>query len=1031
MSIGEYAFQGCSSLTSVTIADGVTSIGGYAFLGCSRLTSVTIPNSVTSIGVWAFDSCKSLTSITIPNNVTTIGWGAFARCSSLSSITVEDGNMYYDSRNNCNAIIDSNNQLVVGCKYSIIPNSVANIGRYAFYGCSGLTSITIPNSVTSIGSNAFQNCSSLTTIISEIENPFTIDNSVFDFPSNAQLIVPKGTEEKYKVTEGWYKLYNIDKCGDKVYYSYNSTTHTLTISGNGAMNSGFGGAEPDNRPWLSYLTDIQKIVIESGVTTIDWYAFSGCINLTSVTIPSSVTHIDDGAFNGCRGLTTVNIPYGVTSIGNDDWGGAFQGCTGLTSITIPNSVTTIGYKSFAGCTNLISITIPNSVTSIDSDAFRDCSSLESMVVESGNTKYDSRNNCNAIIETTSNTLVAGCKNTIIPNSVTAIGNFAFYGCSGLTSIAIPNSVTSIGGYAFQNCTDLTSLTIPNSVTSIDDGAFMDCKSLTLIISEIENPFVLLDGGEESSITYPFKGIPSYAQLIVPQGTKAKYQTTAGWNRFYNIVESSGKWGNNVYYYYNALTYKLTISGEGPMWNIEDYDEHPWKYLSVKMLEIEPGVTSIGDFAFTRFGMTSVTIPNSVKSIGNYSFLFCGSLASVTIPNSVSSISPGAFQGCGKLTRVVSKIENPFAIDNTVFSNISSDAKLIVPKGTIGKYKATAGWNFANIVEATGSEQGDFSDKGIYFNLKNDGSLEVIGLASWTTIADIPSSIVINGTKYRVTSIGERAFEGRSDITYLSIPYSIKSIGKYAFVDCGSSMTVNIVDPESWCQMELGNEHASPLSSAGKMLVHDIETTSFTVPETVTSIGAFTFYQCRCLESLYLPGSVKSIDSSAFEDCDYLTSLTLGEGLQSIGGSAFEGCKRLTTLTIPSTVNSMLINAFKNCSGLTSVTSEIDNPFMIDTSVFNGIPSNAQLIVPKGTKSKYQATEGWKNFTNIIEVGGLVLEGDVNGDGVVNETDAIDVATYILGKTPTGFKKDAADINKDDMVNVADIVLINKIIKKNR
>ena len=180
---------------------------------------------------------------------------------------------------------------------------------------------------------------------------------------------------------------------------------------------------------------------------------------------------------------------------------------------------------------------------------------------------------------------------------------------------------------------------------------------------------------------------------------------------------------------------------------------------------------------------------------------------------------------------------------------------------------------------------------------------------------LPSSIIISGTKYRVTSIGAYAFKGRSDITYLSIPYSIKSIGEYAFMDCGSSITVNIADPESWCQMQLGNEHASPLSSAGKMLVHDIETTSFEVPSTVTSIGAFTFYQCSCLKSLSIPGTVTSIGSSAFEDCDYLTSLSLGEGLKSIGGSAFEGCKRLANLVLPSTVNSILMNAFKKCIAL--------------------------------------------------------------------------------------------------------------------
>ena len=263
---------------------------------------------------------------------------------------------------------------------------------------------------------------------------------------------------------------------------------------------------------------------------------------------------------------------------------------------------------------------------------------------------------------------------------------------------------------------------------------------------------------------------------------------------------------------------------------------------------------------------------------------------------------------------------------------------------------------------------DISDNGIYYKIKSDGSLEVMGLASWTTVADIPSSITNGGTKYRVTSIGTRAFEGRSDITYLSIPYSVKSIGEYAFMGCGSSMTVNIADPESWCQMQLGNEHASPLSSAGKMLVHDIETTSIDIPETVTSINAFTFYQCSCITSVNIPGTVTSIGSSAFEDCDYLTSLNLNEGLQSIGGSAFEGCKRLTNLVLPSTVNSILINAFKNCVGLTDVYCFAANVPSTDASAFTGVATeNVALHVSDNAANAYKSTWPWSNFKGSIDM----------------------------------------------------------------
>ncbi len=182
-----------------------------------------------------------------------------------------------------------------------------------------------------------------------------------------------------------------------------------------------------------------------------------------IVIPSSVSHegktysvtsIGSVAFYGCSGLTSITIPNSVTSIGND----AFYRCSGLTSITIPNSVTSIGGEAFSGCKVLTSITIPNSVTSIGEFAFSGCSSLTSINVQAGNTKYDSREKCNAIIETASNTLIAGCKNTVIPNSVTIIGEWAFDSCSGLTSVTIPSSVTSIGRGAFEDCPNIQTIT---------------------------------------------------------------------------------------------------------------------------------------------------------------------------------------------------------------------------------------------------------------------------------------------------------------------------------------------------------------------------------------------------------------------------------------------------------------------------------------------------------------------------------------------------------------------------------------------
>ena len=407
--IGLRAFYGCSGLTSVTIPNSVTNIEAYAFYGCSGLTSVTIPNSVTSIGNGAFYDCSRLTSITIPNSVTRIGDGAFAYCSGLTSIKVKSDNTNYDSRDNCNAIIETkSNTLIAGCKKTTIPNSVKSIGGWAFSGCSGLTSITIPNSVTSIG----------------------------------------------------------------------------------------------------------------------YYAFSGCSGLTSITIPNSVTRIGDYAFGDCSGLTSVTIPNSVTRIGD----GAFAYCSGLTSIK----------------------------------------------VESGNTSYDSRDNCNAIIETESNTLIAGCNSTIIPNSVTSIGSHAFSRRSGLTSVTIPNSVTTIGAFAFQGCRGLTSVaigssvtriglrafggcrgltsvTIPNSVTRIEDEAFSGCSGLTSVTSEIENPFDIKDN-TFSDDTY------SNAKLYVPAGKTNKYKAAEGWKLFASIQEVSSSGINDVGTDRTKETKRFTLDG---------------------------------------------------------------------------------------------------------------------------------------------------------------------------------------------------------------------------------------------------------------------------------------------------------------------------------------------------------------------------------------------------------------------------------------------------------------------------------------
>lgn len=323
---------------------GVRSIGYGEFFSCYSLTSIVIPSNVINIDGLAFLGCYSLTDITIPSSVLNIENTAFNGCPNLTSITVENGNGMYDSRDDCNAIIEIiSNKLIVGCQNTVIPSSVTSIGDNAFKGCSNLTSITIPSSVTSIGVSAFSSCS------------------------------------------------------------------------------------------------------------------------------------------------------------------------GLTSVTLPTSLKSIGSSAFYN-SGLTGITIPSGVTNISSTAFNHCQNLTSITVDEGNGVYDSRNDCNAIIITSSNELFAGCPTTVIPSSVTSIGADAFSG-SSITSVTIPSNITSIGFFAFRDCTNLTTV-----------------KSM------LEEPFELSSYAFStlSNTTWQFEF--TTATLYVPAGTKEKYEATSAWNLFPSIVE---------------------------------------------------------------------------------------------------------------------------------------------------------------------------------------------------------------------------------------------------------------------------------------------------------------------------------------------------------------------------------------------------------------------------------------------------------------------------------------------------------------
>jgi hypothetical protein len=691
--IAASAFNGCTGLTSLTIPQNIVSIGSGAFDGCtgltqlvwnaknclsngdmstgnisqvnignnveaipmgfvsnSRISSLNIPSSVTHIGAHAFEGCGSLSSLTIPIAISCIGDSAFAECSGLESLTWNAKNC----RSNGNMATANITKVIIGSEVEAlplnfayqskitnvtIPASVKQIDANSFYYCTKLSEISLPSTLESIGTQAFCGCSSIKNL--------SIPRSVTSIGEYA-----------FSGCDGIINLsWNAIRCGSNGNMSTENITQ-VTI-----------GNEVKRLPYhFVGGSRIPSVAIPNSVDSILPEAFYGCSALKNVTIPNSVIFMGDRAFSYCENMTSMNLSNSLNEISNE----AFSGCSSLTEVIIPESVQYIGYSAFADCSSLDRLSIGKGVNYISDGAFYGCCSLSSIVVDNENSTYDARENCNAIISSRSNSLMLGCKSTVIPNSVTSISSNAFSGCTGLTSINIPSSITSIGYGAFYECTGLTKVETP-SIESWCKITFDDQNSNPLFYAH----HLYVNGQEVTSLeipssvttikSYAFSGCAGLTSLAI--GTSV---TEIGYNAFYECT------GIRIVYF-NAKN--CTAYGEMFPSTLEEIvigdnvEKIPDYFVSgctgLTSITIPNSVTSIGSSAFSGCtGLSSITLPSSITSIASSTFRDCTGLKSITIPNAVTSIGSSAFYNCTGLTNV-SIGSSVTSIGNYAFYNCSS------------------------------------------------------------------------------------------------------------------------------------------------------------------------------------------------------------------------------------------------------------------------------------------------------------------------------------------------------------------------
>ena len=928
----------------------------------------------------------------------------------------------------------------------ILPEGIQTIGSNVFDNCYLLQKLELPSTLSSIGNNVIYGCNALSTVVSHVLEPFYIDDLTFvllrqwnkntqqyDYtPSSATLYVPAGTKSAYQTFTGW-TIFNAIEEGEVKETTVEGLNYLYyTVSKKATVVAG----DYQQLTRVEIPATIMVDNVEYAVKSIGERAFFQC-GFESISLPDGLETIGNQAFWNCSNLKSVTLPEGLESIGNE----AFYSCIQLETLVLPSTLKSIGESAFNGNGAL------KEVTSLILDPFdihdntfmyKNAASPATLYIPIGSgSKYQAItgwtmfqktvegeeeekeaivNGLNYSYSTKSKkaTVIAGDYGSMttleIPAtvtfddgtecSVTAIGDKAFWNCSSLTTVVLPEGIQTLGLEAFTYCFGLKYLELPSTLESIGERAFYGNNSLVKVISHIQEPFDISDD------TFKNFNNPCPAKLFVPVGTESKYQAITGWTMFQKIVEGEEKEttvdGLNYLYFtvskkatvvagdYKQLTrveIPTTITVDNVEYTITSIDAEVFRDCrNITSFSLPDGLETIGKSAFmncTRipdfsmpsclksigdqafyqcYGLTNVILPEGLETVGTSAFSGCLNLETLELPSTLKSIGSSAFFRDGSLTEVVSYILTPLTIsDDTFMSNYSSpsSATLHVPTGTMEAYQAITGWTmFQAIVEGVEKET-TFNGLNYSYSTGSKRATVIAGDYTYLYTAEIPSTITVNNVEYAVKAIAADAFRYCRNLYHVSLPDGLETIGDYAF---------------------LGN----------------------------ISLGDIDF-----------PSHLKSIGESAFSSCKYVRNVILPEGLETIGAWAFEACG-VQRLELPSSLTSIGEGAFFNEESLKEVISHIPNPLDINENTFMNFDelSPATLYVPAGTKSDYEAIEGWTKFE-----GGIKVKGDTNGDGSVGTSDAIAALSYILGDNPADFFAAAADMNGDGIVTVTDIILL--------